>query len=336
MSVLAVRGRGQLAGAVAFAVAAMLVPLAPVFGRYEQFSLMMVFLYVAMSSAWNLLGGYAGQPSAGFTVFYGIGAYAAIALYNAGWSWLVLAMVVGGVLSAVASVVIGYPTFRLRGPFFFVTTLALAEAVRIAALNAPFLGAASGLAIEARVEVSLVLYYELSVVLAAVSVILTMLLRGTQLGLGLIALRDDPDAAEAIGIDTLRYKLIAHGLAAFIVGLCGVVSARYLLYAEPRSMFGFELSVALILITVVGGIGTPWGPVIGALIFIMLRDYVSSAFAGGNMHLIVFGVVLVLIVQFEPQGVVGLLNRLRRVVVRRAWRPVRAADGRELHEPSRS
>lgn len=313
--------RLNVALAAVLTAAAMLVPMTSFFGRYEQFSLMMVFLYVAMSSGWNLLGGYGGQFSAGFAVFYGIGAYTAVGLYNAGWPALALGLAVGAVASAAASVVVGYPSFRLRGPFFFITTLAVAEAVRILALNWDFLGAASGVSISSPGEVKLVLYYELSVLLAAFSVVLVMLLRGTRLGLGLIGLRDDADAAEAIGVNTMRYKLIAHAIAAAIVGVAGALSARYLLYAEPRSMFGFEVSVALILISVVGGIGTPWGPVIGSLIFIMLRDYVSSALAGGNLHLVVFGLLLIVIVQFEPSGMVGLLRRLGRALSRLVPRP---------------
>lgn len=315
---------------VLIASLASLIPFTEVVGRYHQLSLMTVYLFVAMSSAWNLLGGYAGQVSLGYVLFYGIGAYISIYTYNSGWTSLALGLMVGGLCAAVSSIVVGYPIFRLRGPFFLITTLGVAEAARILVKNWRAVGAASGISISSPPEVSFSLFYVLSLILAATTLILMSVIRHNRLGLALLAMKDQQDAAEAIGINTTGYKLLAHAIGAFIVGVSGALWGRYQLYADPSSFFGFQLSVSLVLITLVGGTGTTWGPVLGTLVFIPLRDYVSSV-TEGSLHLLLFGLLIILIVLFEPRGMIGVLERIWRTF-QRAKSPLPLGMNRRIKE----
>jgi branched-chain amino acid transport system permease protein len=267
------------------------------------------FLYVARGIAWNILGGFAGYISFGFAAFFGLGAYTTALLWLRGWT-PVATYPVAGLVAAAFSLVVGAPTLRLVGPYFSIATIGVGEAMRILALNLDRVtGGASGLNLPTAVP-SKAWFYTAALVSAAAAFAVAAGVRRSRFGLGLQALRMDPEAAESLGVRTVLFKNLAHILSAFLVGACGGLNATYLQYLHPDSVFGFTESISLVLITLIGGLGTLWGPVLGAAVFYAVQDYLLASYP--TLHLLVYGVLLILILLFEPKGLVGLAGRLWR------------------------
>ncbi len=280
-------------------------------------------LYVAQGVSWNILGGFAGYISFGYAAFYGLGAYTTALLWIAGWP-PVLTYPVAGLVAAVFSLVIGVPTLRLAGPYFSIATIGVGEAMRILMLNLDRItGGASGLNLPTTVP-SKAWFYEAALVLAAVAFAAAAWVRGSRLGLGLRALRLDQEAAESLGVRTALFKNVAHILSAFLVGACGGLFATYFQYVHPDTDFSFTESISLVLICLIGGLGTLWGPVIGAVIFYAVQNYLQSSYP--NLYLLVYGVLLIFVLLFEPRGLVGLATRLWERGRRPARRTPAAAD----------
>lgn len=269
--------------------------------------LFVTFIWVTTSVAWNLLGGFAGQVSFGFAVFYGIGAYTTALLTNAGVSPFI-AFLASSVTAALASLVVGLPTFRLRGPYFAIATIGISEAVRVVMTNLGFTGGASGYRIvEHRAFHQLEHYYS-ALLLAAVAVAISLAIAHAKFGLALRAIRQDEDAASDVGVNPYAYKLAAHALAAALTGIAGGVFARYAAFIHPQGVFGFETSVHILLMPVIGGIGTVWGPVAGGVIFGIVEEQLIASFP--EIHLLLYGSLLILIVLAEPGGILGALSKL--------------------------
>ncbi len=293
------------------------------------------FLYVAQGIAWNILGGFAGYVSFGYAAFFGLGAYTTALLWLRGWA-PVLTYPAAGLVAAAFSLVVGVPTLRLIGPYFSIATIGVGEAMRILALNLDRItGGASGLNLPTIVP-SKTWFYLTSLVFAAVSFAAAAWIRGSRFGLGLHALRMDEEAAESLGIPTALYKNLAHILSAFLVGACGGLFATYLQYTHPDTVFSFTESISLVLITLIGGLGTLWGPVLGAAVFYAVQDYLETSYP--TFHLLVYGVLLIFILLFEPKGLAGLAGRLRRrppgAAVEQAGPDLPDAEGPET-EPAR-
>ncbi len=309
--------RASLPSAFGLALLLALVPvLAP--GNITLLNLgFLTFLFVAQGVAWNILGGFAGYVSFGYAAFYGLGAYTTALLWLAGWPPL-LTYPAAGLVAAAFSLIVGGPTLRLTGPYFSIATIGVGEAMRILMLNLDRItGGASGLNLPTAVP-SKAWFYLMALLIAAAAFGVAALVRGSRFGLGLAALRMDLEAAEGLGVRTALFKNLAHTLSAFIVGACGGLYATYLQFVHPDTVFSFTQSISLVLITLIGGIGTLWGPVLGAAVFYAVQDYLQTSYP--TFHLLVYGLLLILILLFEPRGLVGLAGRL--------WRPLAAAVAR--------
>ena len=265
------------------------------------------FLWITTSVAWNILGGFTGQVSFGFAVFYGVGAYTAALIINTGVSPY-LAFIAAGASAAIISLIVGLPTFRLRGPYFAIATIGVSEAVRVVMTNVEFTGGASGYRVVEHVPFRQLEHYYTALGLAAIAIAVSAYIAHTKFGYGLKAIRQDEDAASAIGVNPYTYKLWAHAVAGALTGMAGGVFARYAAFIHPQGVFGFQTSVSILLMPVIGGIGTVWGPVIGGGVFGIVEEEIVASFP--QIHLLLYGCLLIAIVLFEPGGILGGLQKL--------------------------
>lgn len=310
----------KLAALLAVAV---LMVLPWVVSSYVVTVLIFIFFYAYLGQAWNIVGGYAGQLSAGHAAFVGVGGYAAALLsMHAGLTpWI--GMWIGGVLAAALGAVIGYLGFRfgLRGFYFVLLTVAFAEICRVVALNVDAVGGALGLYItftgnprQFQFQDNRVYYYvALTLMLGATA--LVWALERHRLGSYLTAIRQDEAACEALGVDTFRCKMLAMVLSSFLTGVGGTFYAFYLFSLQPNAVFGIPLSVEIIIRPIVGGAGTVLGPIIGSFILSPLAEISRTYFSQGGWngaHLIVYGLLLIAVVLFLPQGAYPALLRLAR------------------------
>lgn len=273
--------------------------------------LFVTLVWVATSVAWNILGGFAGQVSFGFAVFYGLGAYATAISYNAGMGRFA-SILLGAAVPLLASLLVGLPTFRLKGPYFAIATIGVSEATRVVMTNLEITGGASGYRIMETGAFNQRLHFYIALTLAGVAVAISMLVRYSKFGLALIAIREDEEAASDLGVNPFRSKLLAHALAAAITGAAGGVYVGYAAFIYPQGVFGFDISVAILLMPIIGGLGTVWGPVIGAVVYGLVHEELIASFP--EFHLLLFGSLLILIILFEPGGVMGLITGLIRFV----------------------
>ncbi|MBZ5566637.1 MAG: branched-chain amino acid ABC transporter permease [Acidobacteriia bacterium] len=290
--------------------------------------LFVTFVWMTASIAWNLLGGFAGQVSFGFAVFYGVGAYTAAILIDGGRMHPYLAFVAAGMAAAIASVLIGLPTFRLRGPYFAIATIGVSETVRVVATNLEFTGGASGYRITEPRPFNQAEHYYTALIVAALAFAVSLFISRHKFGLGLIAINQDEEAAADTGVNPFAYKLKAHAVAAFLTGVAGGVFARYAAFIHPNGVFGFPISVQILLMPVIGGLGTVWGPVIGGVVIGVIEEEIVAYFP--QVHLLIYGLLLIVIVLFEPGGVLGAIRRLQRWVrrIRDRQTDKRSADSR--------
>ena len=280
-----------------------------------------IFFYAFLGQAWNIVGGYAGQLSAGHAAFVGIGAYtSAVLSVQAGLTpWI--GMLVGGLLSAVLGAIVGYLGFRfgLRGFYFVLLTVAFAEVCRIVALNTDAVGGALGYYItftgnpwQFQFQDNRVYYYvALGLMLIATGIVAAIERR--RFGAYLIAIREDESACEALGVNTFRYKMLAMVVSSFLTGVGGTFYAFYLFSLQPNSVFGIPLSVEIIIRPIVGGAGTVMGPILGSFILSPLAEVSRIYFGQGGWagaHLIAYGLLLIAVVLFLPQGAYPALRRL--------------------------
>ena len=300
--------------------------LAPVFAeRGTENDLWNMSFFVVLGAAWNLLGGFAGQVSLGYSAFVGIGAYTTVLLAKAGWSpWLTLP--VGAALAAAFSVVVGLPTFRLRGPYFTIATIGVGEAVRVIASGLDFTGGSSGLRMPPGTFDFTANYYAM-VVLALFTLALVAWLQQHAFGLALEAIRQDIDGAEALGVNSTQVKLQAHAISSALVAVAGGLFATNFQYISPGSVFDFRLSLTIVLMPIVGGMGTLTGPVLGAMLFSYLQIKLLASPALRDSYLFIYGGLLIMVMLFEPRGIVGLLERVWAKVPRRRTQAVSEAHG---------
>jgi branched-chain amino acid transport system permease protein len=302
---------------------AVLLALPVVLGPYALTIFVNILFFAYLGQAWNIVGGYAGQLSAGHAAFVGVGGYAAAVLAAEVGLTPWLGMVVGGVLAAALGAVIGYLGFRfgLRGFYFVLLTVAFAEVCRIIVNNWERLGGAVGFYItftgdpwQLQFQDDRAWYYiALALLLLATTVAWTLERR--RFGIYLTAIRDDETASEAVGVDTFRYKLLAMVLSSFLTGLAGAFYAYRYSSLQPNAVFGIPLSVEIIIRPIVGGAGTLLGPIVGSFILTPLGELSRAWFGQGGWHgahLIVYGVLLVAVVLFLPQGAVPYVAAVLR------------------------
>jgi len=264
-------------------------------------------VWATASIAWNLLGGLTGQVSFGFAVFFGLGAYTTALLMNDGLAPS-MAFLAGAAVASLASLLIGLPTFRLRGPYFAIATIGLSEAVRVVMGNVTITGGASGYRILEHRPFNQIEHYYTALVLALIAFAVSVLIRNSKFGLGLLAIREDQDTASDLGVNPFVYKLSAHWVAAALTGAAGGVFARYSAFIHPGGVFAFQTSVTILLMPVIGGLGTLWGPVAGAFVFTVVEEQLIAAFP--QFHLLLYGALLILIVLVEPGGLIGIMYRI--------------------------
>ena len=309
-------------GVLGFALLLAILVVLPLFGLSPNAVrlLFVTFVWVTVSIAWNILGGFGGQVSFGFAVFYGLGAYAAALAVNRGLPTLVALLLSAGV-AVLASLLIGLPTFRLRGPYFAIATIGVSESVRVLMTNVSLTGGASGYRILETGPFRQLHHFYISLALAVVALAASVEVRRSRFGLALIAIREDEDAASDLGINPFRTKLLAHALAAALTGAAGGVYAQYAAFIHPQGVFAFSIGVAILLMPIIGGVGTIWGPVVGGVVYGLIHDELVASFP--QLHLLIYGSLLILIVLFEPAGLYGLLDRWFRALA--GARRIRAA-----------
>jgi branched-chain amino acid transport system permease protein len=294
---------GRLRRSAPLLLLVVLVVLPPVVSSLNFTRLLfLTLLWVTTSIAWNLLGGFAGQVSFGFAVFYGVGAYTTALAMNAKVNPF-LAFLWGAAAAAIVSLVVGLPTFRLRGPYFAIATIGISEAVRIVMTNLGFTGGASGYRILEATPFRQFEHYYTALALAALAFVVSSWIANAKFGLGLQAIRQDEDAAADLGVNAFRYKLAVHAVSAALTGAAGGVFARYAAYIHPNGVFGFQTGVHILLMPVIGGIGTVWGPVVGGFVFGIVEEEIVASFP--QIHLLLYGLLLIVIILFEPGGILG-------------------------------
>jgi branched-chain amino acid transport system permease protein len=279
------------------------------------------------ASAWNIIGGYAGQISVGHAMFFGIGAYAPLLVYTH-WQLPPLAGIPGGVIvSLTVAVVVGMPTFRLQGHYFSMATIAVAELIRIVVGNWDFVGAAVGLMGPAVPRTvldlsfrSAVPYYYIFLAVLVVILGVTFALENGRMGYYWRAIRANERAARSLGVPVRRYKLYSLLLSAAFTSLAGSPHSLMVGFIDPDSGFGILVSVEMIITAALGGTGTLFGPLLGATILVPLKTATNSLFGGGGSGLtyILYGGIILLIARFEPGGLIDLGRRL----LARSRRPV--------------
>jgi branched-chain amino acid transport system permease protein len=281
--------------------------------REDVLNLGVVFLLsVALAQSWNVIAGLAGQVNLGHAAFFGLGALVTRSLWTAGTP-IALAMGAGAATATAAGVALGLVAFRLRGAYFAIGTLALAEILRLSVGNA--LPEVSTLPAATIAGYRLGLRYYAALALALGSVLVVTALVGSRLGLGMQAVREDEAAAEASGVDALGVKLRAVSLSTALAGLAGGLFAYYQISYYPQHGFSPTWTFDALLITFIGGVGTVHGPVLGAAFYVGLREYLAVRWS--DAHLLIFGALFVLTVLLLPGGLVEAGRRLARWLARR-------------------
>jgi branched-chain amino acid transport system permease protein len=300
-----------------------------------------LFLAIIQGQAWNVIGGYTGQYSVGHAAYFGVGAYVTMMLLEVNqippW-WGIWAAMAAAVL---LSVVIGGITFRLRGPYFVLASISVAEIIRLAALHFKgFTRGAEGFLLSSiptlhlfGAEIEFITkrsFYFVGLVLAAVTIAANWAVEHSKLGYYFQAIREDQDAAHSLGINLTFYKNVALAISAAFTAAAGGFFAMFVKFIDPNIAFGIDVSVQIVLICIVGGIGTILGPVVGAAVLVPLsevlrnpRGLVQIGLASSdssvvrfietylaNAHLLIYGVLVVVVILFAPEGVVGVIKRV--------------------------
>jgi len=286
----------------------MLYPMAA--SGYGVRFMLQLFMWVALAQSWNLISGLTGYVSFGHVAFFGTGAYtAAILIANHGWHW-VSASFLGGFVAVLLALVIGYPCLRLKGPYFAISMLGLNEVMRVLVSYFEGLtGGGQGLSLPT-LHVSVQIYYAMGLAALAVTAAAHFIIT-SRFGLRFMTIREDEIAAEAMGIDTARYKLYAFLLSAFIPGVVGGLFARDQGYIEPVSVFPLFTTITMIVMALFGGKGTIWGPVLGAAALFVFQEMVWARFL--YLHEVLFGAIIVVVVLLMPKGILGVLQERYRL-----------------------
>ncbi len=297
----------------AAAALALLAALAYLPQRINQPSLwtvgFLICLYIALGQSWNVLAGFAGQTSLGHAAFFGIGALLTRTLWLGGTPFA-LAMAAGGAAALFFGLLIGAPTFRLRGAYFTIGTLGMAEVLRIfVSQNFPLISTLPRTLIASYDPAP---RYYLALGLAVATTGAAHLLLRSRWSLGILALREDEDAAQATGVHVFRHKLLALAISSLFAGLAGGLFAFQQVSYYPSAPFGVVWTFDALLITFIGGLGTLAGPVIGAIFFVLVREQLAVNLV--EIHQVIFGVLFILIVLVFPGGLVQAWERLRAQV----------------------
>jgi branched-chain amino acid transport system permease protein len=269
---------------------------------YLRSFLMFTMMYVVLALSWNIISGFTGYTSFGHVAFYGIGAYTcAILVADHGWHWIPT-LLAAGVVAALVALAIGYPVLRLKGPYFAIAMLGAAEGTRVIATVWDSL-THGGLGISLpNVENSFPTYYAM-LILMVLTIAVAYVVGHSRFGVRLNAIREDEVAAEALGVNTTLYKLAAFGLSAIFPAAAGGIQAYKVLYIDPPSVFFVQITIAMALMSMLGGKGTVIGPIVGAVLLYTIQELTWVNFP--TAHLIAYGLFIIVVARFMPRGLMG-------------------------------
>jgi branched-chain amino acid transport system permease protein len=311
--------RSKYAGVALLVLAAAVLALLPLVVKKDSSInlLVIVLLYVILASSWNILGGYTGQTNLGHAAFFGIGSLVTRLLWIAGWPFA--ASLVAGVAASIAlALLIGVPAFRLRGVYFAIGTLALAQILNVTVGNLlPGMSYNPAIA-----DYQLVPRYYLFLALAIATVVAAYLVVHSRLGVGLKAVREQEDAAESLGVSALKHKLLALIFSALFAGLGGGAFAYYHVSYYLNMPFSPLWTFDPMMMAYIGGAGTVIGPIVGSVFFVLIKELLVLNV--GEYHLVIFGTLFILVVLFLPGGLVEAWEKTRRAV--RRWTQARRRD----------
>ena len=290
---------------------------------FPRHIMIMIFLYGALATAWNVLAGYCGQISLGHAVYFGIGAYTSTMLVRDAGLTPWVGMIVGAIVAVVVSQIVGYPVFRLRGHYFAIATIGVGEIVQTLVINWDAVGGARGLFVPIKRPDSLLnfqfheskaVYYYIALGLLLLALGVTWWLERSRRGFVFRAIREDQDAAASLGVHVAREKHVAMAVSAALTALGGTFWAQYVLFIDPESVFPLSLSVLICLVAVLGGVGSLWGPVIGAAVLVPISEFTRVLLGGTGkaLDLVIYGALIMVIAVFQPGGLIGLVRRFGR------------------------
>ncbi|HEY4251011.1 MAG TPA: branched-chain amino acid ABC transporter permease [Roseomonas sp.] len=310
------RRRELLTGAV---LLALLLPLPyAVTDTYAQNLLILTLLYAGLSQAWNILGGYCGQISLGHAVYFGIGGYVSAMLFVHAGVPPVFGMVVAGLLGALGALLVGWPTFRLSGHYYAIATVVVGEIAYLLFLNWDWVGGASGVYVPIGPDswltmqfgISKLPWYFITLGFAALAWIVAWLIEGSRWGYAWRAVKDDVTAARSLAVRIFPSKMAAAAISGFLTGMGGAIYAQYVGYIDPDSILAGSFSILIALPAVLGGVGTLWGPLLGAAVLIPVSE-VTRSYLGGSgsgVDLMIYGALIMVVALARPQGLVSLFG----------------------------
>lgn len=297
-----------ITGGILFIILALIPALADI-GRYFMSLLFIFFIYITLSQSWNLVGGYTGQFNLGIAAYFGSGVLGCSLLYVAGLNPY-LSLLGSGIISVLLACVIGIPTMRLKGVYFSIGTLALAEALRLTVSN---IWPASLYVPASHYErFSIVSNYYMALALSLISILIVYFIVNSKLGMSLKAIRDDEEAAMSIGISPAKYKVFTFIVSSFLAGLAGGIFMFFRGVITPTFQFLPEWTFGPLVAACIGGIGTIVGPVIGSAFFVILQEVFSQTL--GKMHFIITGIFFILVILFLPKGLVQIGTSVRHIL----------------------
>ncbi len=271
--------------------------------------MILIFLYVCLAQSWNILAGYAGQVSLGHAAFFGLGAITTRCLWVWGYPFF-LAFLTGGVVAVVFALIIGHPALRLKGIYFAIGTLGLGQILKITVGNV--LPTVADLPEDYIATYNLIPRYYLFLILAVIIVAVVYWINHSKLGLGMVAVREDEEAAKASGVNTFRQKIIALAISSFFAGLAGGAFAFYQVSYYYELPFSPTWTFDALLIAFVGGVGTIVGPIVGAFFYAIFKEFFARTFP--ELHVFIFGLLFILVVLLLPGGLVEAVSRIRRLI----------------------
>jgi len=283
--------------------------------QYYYFAGYVILQYIVLATAWNILGGYTGYVNFGTAGFFALGAYTSVVLIKSAGAPLVVLLIAAGFVTGLLGLGIGYLTLRLRGVFFSIATLALAVVLETVAINSEYVGGARGITIS-RPARSLLFgsyvefLFAVMLLLALLAIAVAWWIETSWIGRGLAAIRDNEEAAECMGVPTLRLKLVATTVSGSLMGIAGAPFPYYVTFVDPLSTFDLNYAVNSLAMPMVGGTTTWIGPVIGAVLLATAQQ-VATVTISSELNLLIVGVVLVGFVILAPEGLLGLVRRVR-------------------------
>ena len=306
----------------------LLLPLV-ITNPYFITTLITTFIFAALGVAWNIIGGYGGQISWCHAAFVAIGAYTGFVAYKNFAISPFLTFPIGCIIAYILATAIGYGTFKLRGPYFSLSTIAFAEVIRILLLYfRDITNGANGLWLSYKepdffslMFINDIPFYYIFIVLLALILVIAHLFEKSKTGHYLSAIKGDEDAATSLGIESFRVKVKAFQLSAVLASLIGTFYAFFLTYIDPTTVCGVDTSVRIGFMAIVGGLGTLWGPVLGAFVLIPFTNLVNLLFGDvGGAGQFAYGLILILIVIFKPEGLISLFRKRPKRMVRQKGR----------------